>query len=215
MMAQKKEQQAGRGRPRDEEKNSAIIRAATELFLENGFAGTSMDEVARRAGVSKQTVYSHFSSKEQLFGSAVHAATEQSFPEVVLGKLDSHSLEGDLRAICESYARLLLSPQAMALHRLLVSEAGKNTNLVKLFMQSGPGEMEGRMKVLFQEWVDKGEVVIDDLQEAVAILVTLLRGRLHFRMSIGLVDHLSEERLQKNVDTAVDVFLRLYKKQPA
>lgn len=69
-----------RGRPRDAEKNNAIVEAASLLFLEQGFDGTSMDEVAKRAGVSKQTVYSHFSGKEQLFSHVIKVTIRNIIP---------------------------------------------------------------------------------------------------------------------------------------
>ena len=59
------------GRPKSEEKRQDILRAASTLFLKEGFANTSMDSVAKASGVSKQTVYSHFSSKDSLFKAAI------------------------------------------------------------------------------------------------------------------------------------------------
>ena len=61
------------GRPKSEAKAEAILHAASELFLSQGFQGTSMDAVAKRAGVSKQTVYSHFANKEELFKACIGA----------------------------------------------------------------------------------------------------------------------------------------------
>ena len=58
-------------RTKREEKRKLIIAAATDLFSELGFAQTSMDKIAKKAGVSKQTVYSHFGSKDELFGGAI------------------------------------------------------------------------------------------------------------------------------------------------
>lgn len=203
---------SARGRPRDEEKNTSIIIAASQLFLELGFSGTSMDEVARKAGVSKQTVYSHFSSKEQLFSAAIHAAVERYFPETVLGSLDQHSLEGDLRVVCESYARLLLSPEALALHRVMVTESSKDNRISELFMASGPDEMEEKLLELLNGWVKSGELDIDDTAKASAMLITLIKGRPHFLFSIGLIDDVTEDMIQENVDTAVSVFLTMYRK---
>ncbi|MFC7110976.1 helix-turn-helix domain-containing protein [Nonomuraea rubra] len=61
----------GRGRPRDPETDAAILRAALELFIERGVEGTSMEQIAKRAGVGKLTVYRRWSTKEDLIAQAV------------------------------------------------------------------------------------------------------------------------------------------------
>jgi len=200
-----------RGRPRDATKNTAIVNAASRLFLENGFDGTSMDEVAKRAGVSKQTVYSHFSSKELLFGESIRAAIAKYYPDLALQKIDEHSLEIDLRAVCENYARLLLSEDAMAMFRLLVGAAPKGPALAKIFWASGPDDMEKKLQEFLQVWVDRGELVINDTHKAANRLITLVKGKPHFMQSIGLTSSVSEEELQVTVDEAVEAFLRIYK----
>jgi len=207
------EQRTGRGRPRDETKNIAIIEAASFLFMDSGFDGVSMDAVARQAGVSKQTVYSHFSSKEQLFSASIRTVLEKYYPEIALEQLESHSLEGDLRAVCESYARLLLSEDAFAMNRVLVaaSSLGGKSSLAGLFWESGPSEMDSKLCAFLQAWVDKGELVIDDLDTASSQLLSLLRGRPYFMRSIGLIPEITEELFQHTVDTTVNTFLKLYR----
>ncbi|HEX7915780.1 helix-turn-helix domain-containing protein, partial [Rudaea sp.] len=64
---------AGPGRPKDMEKRAAILDAAKQLFVKQGFEGTSMDAIANKAGVSKLTVYSHYRDKETLFAEAVRS----------------------------------------------------------------------------------------------------------------------------------------------
>jgi TetR/AcrR family transcriptional repressor of mexJK operon len=204
---------AARGRPRDASKNSAIIDAASRIFLEKGFDGTSMDHVAKRAGVSKQTVYSHFSSKEALFGEAIHVAIAKYYPETAIEKVKEHSLEADLRAVCENYARLLMGEDAMAMYRVLVAAAPKGPALAEIFYDAGPREMKEKLCEFLQGWVDQGELVINDLGKAANRLITLVKGHSHFIQSIGLIDKISEEQLQQDVDEALEAFLRLYKKQ--
>lgn len=199
-----------RGRPRDAEKNSAILEAAGALFLENGFDGTSMDEVAKRAGVSKQTVYSHFSSKEQLFGAAIRQKIEAHYPDVVLGRISNHTLEADLEAVSEAYARLLLSPEAIAVHRLLAGASG-NAELTRLFWEAGPNEMEAKLQSFLQGWVDRGALRIDEMEEACGILFSLLKGGLHFELTIGLLDAVTDEQIDRQVARAVKAFLSLYR----
>src|SRR5688500_639115 len=66
-----------RGRPLDAAKHARILKAATEAFLELGFNAASMDRIARKARVSKMTVYSHFTNKEALFGAMIDGLAQQ------------------------------------------------------------------------------------------------------------------------------------------
>lgn len=199
-----------RGRPRDEGKNIAIIEAAIALFMELGFQGTNMDKIARRAGVSKQTVYSHFESKEVLFARSISVVIERHSPAHVLESLETHSLENDLRIICDSYARLLVSPEAMSMERLLANEAIKGPELAQIFWESGPKIMQEGLRGFLRSWAEKGELEIDNFQKAAALLTTLLKGKLQFKWSIGLIPEVTEEMIQENIDDTVNVFLRLY-----
>ena len=201
-----------RGRPRDVEKNRAIIDAASRLFLENGFDGTSMDEVAKRAGVSKQTVYSHFSSKEQLFGESIHITIEKYFPDQALQEVRSHTLEADLTAVSMRFAHLLMSQDAMAMHRVLVSAAPRGPELAQIFWEAGPAEMIVKLSAFLKYWVDKGELEIDDLEKAGARLISLLKGKPHFEMEIGLRDSVSNDVLEAHVVDVVKCFIKLYRK---
>lgn len=204
-----------RGRPRCLEKNVAILDAAVALFLENGFDGTSMDEVARHAGVSKQTVYSHFSSKEQLFSEAIHSKIAEYSPALTLSKLDQHTMEGELSAVCHSYAELMVSEDAIAVYRVLVAAANKGSSLAELFWKSGPEEMCQNLIDFLQSWVDRGELVIENVETAALNLLALLKGDIHYKRSIGLIDSVDEKALHKHVDEVLMGWLMVYRRRKA
>lgn len=200
-----------RGRPRSAEKTAAVLDAASELFLTQGYEGTSMDEVARCAGVSKQTVYSHFSSKEQLFSAAVRARLEQASPEQALDKLEVHTLEADLLAVARAYAHLTLSEEAMAMYRLLVAEAGRSDALAHLFWQSGPEDLLQRLSAFLETWRARGELDFTNAERAAFDLTSLIKGALHFKRSIGLVPPLDTADIDHHAEACVETFLRMYR----
>ncbi len=200
-----------RGRPRSDEKNTAILSAASQLFMENGFDGTSMDEVAKRAGVSKQTVYSHFANKEQLFSASIRCKIEEYFPERALQGVPDHTLEEDLRAVCRTHCDLLVSDDAIAMFRVLTGAAAKSSNLAKIFWEAGPAEMLSKLVDFVQSWVDRGELDIEKPERAAMQLISLLKGGVHFKLSIGLIDHVSDADIDAHVDDCVTAFLKLYK----
>lgn len=200
-----------RGRPRDEEKNQAILDAAVSLFLEHGYDATSMDLVAKKAGVSKQTVYSHFEGKEGLFSSAIRCKIDEYRVQDALDLLDHHTLEDDLMAVGRSFARLLHSDEAMDMFRLLAAHAAKGPELAERFWAAGPAEMTLDLVNFLQSWIAAGELKIDDTEEAANQLFALLKGGLHFRRAIGLQPRVSEDQIEAHVQSCVHMFLTRYR----
>ena len=201
-----------RGRPRDSSKSKAILEAASELFVEQGFDGTSMDGVARRAGVSKQTVYSHYASKEYLFAEAVRAAIGTYYPEKALASLESHTLEGDLKAVCHVLASLLMDKRAIAMFRLLVAAGAKGSAMGEIFWKSGPADIQAQISSFLASWVERGELEIENTEKAGQQLVALVKEPAHFRIAIGIQDPLNAEEIEDSVEDAVASFLKLYRK---
>ena len=128
--------------PRSERKRRAILEAATETFLRKGYLGTTMDEIAASAAVSKQTVYKHFADKESLFTEIVTGAVDAvSDPhhEDVLGLADTGGVEADLRALAERQLERVMQPRLLALRRLVIGEAGRFPELGRAYYERGPG----------------------------------------------------------------------------
>ncbi len=137
-----------RGRPKSDEKRHAIREAAARLFLDVGWGGTSMDAIAGEAGVSKQTVYSHFKSKEDLFRACITN-------KLALYRLDSSDLDGQsLKAALSAYGRrflnLLNDPDVVRMYRLLISHAMEFPRLIEAFQLAGPQRAESAVARLLQ-----------------------------------------------------------------
>lgn len=127
-----------RGRPLDAAKHARILEVATRAFLERGFRSTSMDLVARHAGVSKITIYSHFKSKESLFGAIITGLAQRLLPTISRFGLGDMPVEQALRRFGRMYLDLALAPSSIALHRLVVAESARSPALGRLIFQSGP-----------------------------------------------------------------------------
>lgn len=200
----------GRGRPRDAEKASAIIAAAGDLFMDKGFDGTSMDGVAKRAGVSKQTVYSHFSSKEQLFAESVHATIANYFPEKILAALDTHTVRDDLLLVCQNLMTLLMSDRALGMFRLLVASGARSSHLGKIFWDAGPAHLQKHLIDLFESWIEEGALEMDDPELASEQFLALMREPLFFKMAIGVAPPITSKDIEERSVQVVDSFLKLY-----
>ncbi|WP_346837364.1 TetR/AcrR family transcriptional regulator [Microbulbifer sp. SAOS-129_SWC] len=129
---------AARGRPKDPVKRRAILDAAKVLFLTHGFAGTSMDAVAAAAGVSKLTVYNHFSDKETLFFTAVESKCEDQMPLPMFTLEQGDSVEEMLNRIGVAFLEMIDSEESLHLMRLLCAMAGQDAEMARLFYEAGP-----------------------------------------------------------------------------
>jgi TetR/AcrR family transcriptional regulator, mexJK operon transcriptional repressor len=128
--------------PRSERKRMAILEAATDSFLRKGYLGTTMDEIAATAAVSKQTVYKHFADKESLFTEIVTGAVDAvSDPhhDDVLGLADTGDVEADLRALAGRQLERVMQPRLLALRRLVIGEAGRFPELGRAYYERGAG----------------------------------------------------------------------------
>ncbi len=114
-----------------------ILEVATQLFLAEGYGSTSIEAVAGRAGVSKRTFYHRFEDKAALFAAVVHRIIEQIRPPPDVPLLEGPSLHHILRRLAGLILRAALSPQAIALHRLVTAESMRFPNLTRAVYDEG------------------------------------------------------------------------------
>lgn len=122
-------------------KRRAILAAARSLFLQRGYAGTSMDDVAARAAVSKQTVYKHFVDKQRLFVeliSADIAHSEGSRHPLIDAMPDTQDLERDLHTYARAHLAEVMQPELLRMRRMLIGEAERFPELARAWYESGP-----------------------------------------------------------------------------
>ncbi len=199
------------GRPKSEAKTDAILNAATELFLEKGFQGASMDAIARLAGVSKQTVYSHFQNKEALFAACIsHKVAEHGFDE------KEEVGEGDLRTALLSVARrflgLLFDPEVVAVYRVVMSESASQPQIASLFFDHGPKRTKVAVSAFLQRQVARGRLRIPEerLFYATVQLLNMSTGMFHWSLLLGLRKSIEESELTLHLERVVDDFIALY-----
>lgn len=200
----------GPGRPKDMEKRAAILEAAKQLFVKQGFENTSMDAIANKAGVSKLTVYSHYRDKETLFAEAVRSKCETLMPE----ELFQADLKGPLRkqllAIARAFFTLISSEDAIAIHRTIIANARTAPKLADLFWQAGPLRVQEGLESFLRAEVEAGKLDIPDLHRASTQFYCLLKGECHARMEFGCGDPPTAREIDDHLSATVDLFLRAY-----
>ena len=157
--------------PRSVRKRRVILEAATTVFLRNGYVGTSMDEIAALARVSKQTVYKHFADKESLFTAIVAAAVDAAgdpVTEEATALAYSDDVAADLKALARDQLGKVLQPHLMQLRRLVIGEAGRFPELGRAFYERGAGRTMATLAESFERLTARGLLKAPDPQLAAA-----------------------------------------------
>jgi|HubBroStandDraft_6_1064221.scaffolds.fasta_scaffold88662_3 TetR/AcrR family transcriptional repressor of mexJK operon len=204
-------------RPRDRsaDKRSSILNAAAEIFLNGGFLGTSMDEIAAKARVAKQTVYAHFSNKRDLFVAMVSALTNQASDRVHVGVPEFH--EGDdLKRYLTDYAvrqlQIVLTPRIIRLRRLVISEVSRFPELGEALYSGGPGRSIISLAAIFERLAERGVLAIRNPSLAASQFNWLVMSApLNRAMLLGDDAIPSASELQKHAAESVQLFLAAYR----
>jgi AcrR family transcriptional regulator len=195
-------------------KHKAIIEAAEELFLEGGYLGTNMDQVAALSRVSKQTVYKHFGSKETLFvdlvvsmttvaADSVHPESAEPEPDVDIAEY--------LVTYAERQLSVVLSPRLLQLRRLVIGEVSRFPDLARVLYENGPQRAIDALEVLFRKLDDRGALAIDDAAVAAATFNWLIMGEpINRAMLLGDSAVPSSAELRAHAEHGVRVFLAAY-----
>jgi TetR/AcrR family transcriptional repressor of mexJK operon len=200
---------------RSARKHRAILEAATTVFLNNGYLGTSMDEIAALARVSKQTVYKHFADKERLFVEIViNTVNEISDPvyEEVLNLADTGDIEADLRDLARRLLKGVMQPRLLQLRRLVIGEASRFPALGHTFYERGPGRTIAALATTFERLAARGVLRLEDPElAAIHFNWLIMSAPLNQAMLLGSDGPPAPAKLKRHADSAVRVFLAAYR----
>ena len=197
---------------RTEARRTAIVEAATELFKEMGYERASMNELAKRFGGSKGTLYGYFPSKEELFVAVVKAvatrhlleATQELAVEVVDGQ---PALEARLKRFGERMLKVLTHDEsALAVYRMVVAEAGRS-DVGQLFYDAGPAAAMEAIAGLMAAAMDRGELRRSDPKVAAAHFAALVTAESDNRLYQKDPPPLTIEQIRQMVSRAVETFM--------
>jgi TetR/AcrR family transcriptional repressor of mexJK operon len=195
-------------------KRRAIVEAARTVFLRKGYDGTSMDEVAALAAVSKQTVYKHFADKKRLFTAIItgeQSATETLTHAMVAALADSEDLEKDLREFARRHITEVTQPHLMRLRRIIIAEAERFPELARTWYAGGPERAHATLADQFGALARRGLLRMDDpLLAAQHFNWLILSIPLNTAMFLGSDTEFAPGELERYADEGVRIFLAAY-----
>jgi len=184
---------------------SRILEAALDVFSEQGY-GASIEQIASRANVARQTIYNHFGGKQALFETALERAISALFETV---RAEDAVLRERLIRFGLAFRARVLSPRSIRLHRVLAGEAPRVPDLARSFFDRCFLGSTAQMASVFERAMRDGELRRDDVHDTARLFMELLIGVERWRLLLG--GEAPDPAAEKDVVTrSVDHFLRAF-----
>jgi AcrR family transcriptional regulator len=169
-----------------------------------------MDAIAREAGVAKQTVYSHFGSKDTLFTTMLSMMCEHVVPTDAFERVMTLPAREGLTEFGRIFLRGILSAHAIAVFRVVVAESQRASELGKMFYESGPIRVKQTLYRYLERLCGQGSLEIDDVPLAGDVFLGMLFGPFFMEKVLGVGGPPAAAELDRIVLEAVRVFVKAY-----
>jgi TetR/AcrR family transcriptional repressor of mexJK operon len=201
---------------RSARRRQAIIQAATDVFLRHGYLGATMDEVAARASVSKQTVYKQFADKEHLFAEIILDTTMElvdGLSAAVTSTLEgTQDVRAGLRELARSFLQGLLEPNVLRLRRLVIAEADRFPEVGRAWFDRGFDRALVVLGESLHRLADRGLLhdLVDPTLAAYQFAGLVMYQPMNQVMFAGTGALPPDHELDRIAESAADVFLAHY-----
>lgn len=199
------------GRPKDLEKRARILQAAKAIFLKSGYHGTSMNQIAQEAGVTKLTVYNHFQDKANLFICAITETCEETLGTKQFELDASVDFYQALFIVCSRALQIIYSPEALKLEHVLFELATEQSPLAEQFFTASHTRLQNELAAFFQNAAELGFIQSDDPIYQTELLLTLLLGVRHHKVLLGIITVPNAQELNQIIRDALDLFFLKYR----
>lgn len=205
-------QQMNVGRPKDLEKRQRILESAKQLFLEMGYHGSSMNQIAQNAGVTKLTVYNHFQDKATLFTCAIEDTCEHILSTRPRELTADSNFIVVLNEVCELALNIVNLPEAIKLDLLLLELAAEHSPLVEQFYRASHLKMRQVWENFFQDAAALNFIQQDHPAQQTELIVSLLMGLRHQEVLLGMRERPTAVEQQNIISFAIELFMLKYAK---
>ena len=168
-----------------------------------------MDAVADAARVTKQTVYAHYKSKDELFTRMISDLCHKHTPSKT-GLVEGQKIEAVLYQIGVGFLNMLTSPDGVAALRLVVSEAKRHPRMAQLFYESGTQRMVTFLADILKQYNKRGVLSVVNPESASSYFFAMLKGNYHIRMILCLKPVPTVKEKEAHVQETVRMFMALY-----
>lgn len=191
-------------------RREAILDAASDVFLEEGYAAASMSTIAARVGGSKATLYTYFKSKEELFEAYVRRHCSWLRDKTFSLLANGEDVRTALTRLGVSYLRMVLSDHNLRHFRMITAEAERSPEIGQIFYKSGPLSGAIRLASFLEQAIHDGVLRIDDPMRAAHQFTALCQNRLLKARLCAASGEPTDAEVEAEVAAAVNVFMATY-----
>ncbi|MDG2521466.1 TetR/AcrR family transcriptional regulator [Caulobacter segnis] len=191
----------------DEAKTEAILDAAADVFAERGLAAP-MEAIARRAGVSKQTLYNRYRSKNDLVRALVIQKSDQ-----IIGSLHARDAAAPPREVLADFARNMLNlanSKSPVFLRTIIQSAGEMPDLAQEVFEAGPLRSRLELAAYLAEQTRLGRLSAAEPEQAAEFFAGMVTGQRQLRALLGLNKPMASEQIDRLAQEAADRFVKAY-----
>lgn len=189
-------------------KTEAILDAAAEVFGERGLSA-SMEEIARRACVSKQTIYNHYGSKPELVRAIVDRRMAEITAPLDLPEAAEHPEEA-LAAFGRTMLTAVLMPRGTSMLRMTVESAADQPDLARAFFEAGPATSRRRLASFLEMEHAAGRMSVEDPTLAAEFFVGMVIGAYQIAQLLGVHRTLDAAGIERVAGEAASRFMKAY-----
>ncbi len=196
--------------PKKGRKYDQVLAGARSVFMADGFEGASVDAIAKKAGVSKATLYSYFADKRLLFMEVACEECRRQADHAIASVDFSDPVDIVLRAAASHMVEFILSDFSQSIYRVCVGEADRFPELGQEFYKSGPQVAQDVLGPYLKGAVEKGELDISDINLAAFQFAALCKAEYFDKRVFGVREEFSQTEIDRIIDGAVDMFMARY-----
>lgn len=191
----------------DDPRRKEILKAAAELFFEQGFSKTSIDSIIDRVGGSKRTIYALFGNKAGLFKEIIRDNSEQLFNAPVHAPGDTHQIEEALEGFALRLLEMITNPRARGIYKLVTREASLFPELGQIYFELGPKRGRKWLAETLAKAHEEGKVSVENPELAAAHFLGMVRGDLMLELLLENAETPGPEDIRLRAKSATRVFL--------
>ncbi|MEL0659687.1 TetR/AcrR family transcriptional regulator [Psychromonas arctica] len=198
-------------------KADIVLDAARTVFLSYGFSDATTDMIQKKAGVSKSTVYAHYKNKEALFIAVIESECKNYAKQIRKIQFSPGKLKETLTAMAHEYLNVVLSPTALSLHKIIISEGTRFPSLANTFYNEGPQVIISIVSEILNNAKKRQEVTFTEitLNEAAKVFIHLVRSEPQLSNLMHPNTPPTKDEINRWVVVSVNSFLLAFEKNNA
>jgi TetR/AcrR family transcriptional regulator, mexJK operon transcriptional repressor len=186
-------------------RDERLIEIAASMFMERGFEGTSVDAVAEAAGIGKATLYARSKDKGELFAAVLQRKIDRWLAMNETGEQATGRIEDVLLARARRTVAAALTPEAVAINRIVMAEAVRFPGLAKLVHEQGWQRSNAAVAAVLDQFAKNGQIAVEDTNVAADLFLSLVIGRQTRLAMLGI--ETDPDQIDQRVKAAVKLFL--------